>query len=60
MQGGIIQQRREFESMSHGKRLKVKPLGRPAAVKIDHPSTITAERARRAGGYNREAEFVEV
>ena len=42
MQGGIIQQRRELGSVDYGKWLKVKPLSRPAPVKVDHPSTIAA------------------
>ena len=42
MQGDIVQQRREFGGMGHGKRLKGKSLGLPAAVKVDHPSTIAA------------------
>jgi len=43
MQGGIIQQRRELGSVDYGKWLKVKPLSRPAPVKVDHPSTIAAD-----------------
>jgi hypothetical protein len=42
MQRGIVQQRREFGSVGHGKWLKVKALSRPAPVKVDHPSTIAA------------------
>jgi hypothetical protein len=42
MQSGIVQQRREFGSVGHGKWLKVKSLSRPAPVKVDHPSTIAA------------------
>jgi hypothetical protein len=42
MQGGIVQQRREFGSVGYGKRLKVKPPTRPALVKIDHSPNIAA------------------
>jgi hypothetical protein len=42
MQGGIVQQRREFGSVGHDKWLKVKSFGRPAPVKVDHPSTIAS------------------
>jgi hypothetical protein len=43
MQGGIIQQRRELGRMSHGQGLQIEPLRRPAALKVNHPSTIAAD-----------------
>ncbi len=44
MQGRIVQQRREFGGVGHGQRLKLKPLSKPASVKVDHLSTIAAFR----------------
>jgi hypothetical protein len=44
MQGGIVQQWREFGGVGHGQRLEVKPLSRPAEVQVDHSSTIAAGR----------------
>jgi hypothetical protein len=56
----VVQHRREFGGVVRGERLEVEPFRPPALVKIDHPSTITAERAWLAGGCTGEAEFVEV
>ena len=42
MQGGVIQQRHELSRMGHGQELQVEALGRPAALKVHHPPTITA------------------
>jgi len=42
MQGGIIQQRCELGRMGHGQRLQLESLSRPAALKVNHPSTVAA------------------
>jgi hypothetical protein len=46
VQGRIVQQWRELGGVGHGQRLKVQPLRRPAEVKVDHSSTITAGQSR--------------
>jgi hypothetical protein len=48
VQGGIVQQGREFGGVGYGKRLEVKSLSSPAAVEIDQLLTCPSSAVRTA------------